>query len=65
MTLGEISQMLKSRFSSYKKDASTFRKLGAALNRPVIPRFPFRRGTKNVERLLSTPRCESRLILVK
>jgi hypothetical protein len=34
MTLGEISQMLKSRFSSYKEDASTFRKLGASLNRP-------------------------------
>jgi hypothetical protein len=34
MTLGEISQMLKSRFASYKEDAGTFRKLGAALNRP-------------------------------
>ena len=34
VTLGEISQILKSRFSSYKEDAGTFRKLGAALNRP-------------------------------
>ena len=32
MTLGEISQMLKSRFSSYKEDASTFRK---AIPRPA------------------------------
>ena len=34
VTLGEISQMLKNRFGSYKEDTGTFRKLGVALNRP-------------------------------
>lgn len=34
MTLKEISALLKQHFKGYKEEVSTFRKIGALLNRP-------------------------------